>query len=100
MAYSEDDYNELEGIALLANVFIYAYLGICLFSMLFRKFIGLELASLFQLAYLSLIQNQHTSLYLEPILNSKHIFGYNDHPFTPLPAGAENFSSPYRLFGY
>jgi hypothetical protein len=58
LVYSYSDYQELNRIATLANLLVYAMLLIMALTLVFRKFIGLELASLIQFGYLSLLQNK------------------------------------------
>ena len=41
----------------MANIFLYLYLTVVFASLIFRKFIGLELACLIQFGYLSLLIN-------------------------------------------
>jgi hypothetical protein len=57
VAYTEGDYHKLQKMAMLANILLGAYLSLVCLTLIFRKFIGLELATLFQIGYLSLLQN-------------------------------------------
>ena len=40
-AYSSEEYEELDSIALLASILQYLYLTVVVLTLLFRKFIGL-----------------------------------------------------------
>ena len=64
MAYSPEDYDELKRVAVLVNIIVFVYLSMFFLSIFFRKFIGLELAALIQLSYLSLLMNQKITFYL------------------------------------
>ena len=64
VAYSDEDYQQLEIIAKAANIIIYIYLTVFVVSLFLRKFIGLELAFLIQIGYLSLLTNKEITYYL------------------------------------
>ena len=51
-------------VALLVNIIVFMYLSVFFLSILFRKFVGLELAALIQLGYLSLLMNKEITFYL------------------------------------
>ena len=61
----------------LAIAILCAYLAVVLASLGFRKFIGLELATLVQFGYLSLLSNAEKTPYVTPIYNWNSVFGYN-----------------------
>lgn len=67
-------------------------------TLVFRKYIGLELAALYQIGYLSLLQNSEVSTYSQPIAGWSYVFGYNRYYLSPLPK--ERFVSSYALYGY
>ena len=46
------------------NIIIYIYLTVFVVSVFLRKFIGLELACLIQIGYLSLLTNKEITYYL------------------------------------
>ena len=64
---------------------VIGYLAVVGLSILFRKWIGLELANLFQFGYLSLLINEAITLHHEPISDWSNIFGYNGYHFSPAP---------------
>lgn len=63
VVYSEEDYKLASRLTVLANVLLGIYLSIAASTLIFRKFIGLELATLFQIGYLSLLQNTEITAY-------------------------------------
>ena len=79
-----------------------AILGFCLavvfLSVFSRKFIGLELACLVQIGFLSLIQNKEITTYLQPESQWSFVFGFNRLHFSEVPA--DRFRSPYALLGF
>jgi hypothetical protein len=76
-----------------------AYLALVSLSLFSRKFIGLELATLVQLGFLSIIQNKEITTYSQPMTDWSAIFGYSDLYFSPLPEG-DKLRSPYALLGF
>jgi hypothetical protein len=85
IVYEEEEYALMADLSALAYVIVGGYLGIFFLAMLFRRFIGLELATLIQFGYLSLLQNKEITLYAWSITTWRYIFGYNSHYFSPLP---------------
>lgn len=67
-------------------------------SIPFRKFIGLELATLIQIGYLSLLQNPAITTYQQPITQWKYTFGYNE--LWPSDPPGNRFMSAYAIYGY
>ncbi len=67
-------------------------------TLVFRKYIGLELAALYQIGYLSLLQNSEVSIYSQPITGWNYVFGYNGYYLSPLPK--EHLFSPYAIYDY
>ena len=55
--YSPEDYETVAQLTPFANGILGLYLTVVAVTMVFRKFIGLELASLMQIGYLSILQN-------------------------------------------
>lgn len=98
MVYTQEDYDTVAKLTPLANALLGSYLSIVILSLVFRKFIGLELATFFQIGYLSLLQNAKISTYSQPIASWSQVFGYNDYFLSPLPK--QRFVSPYALYGY
>ena len=45
-----------------------SYLTVSGSTLLFRKFIGLEMAGMIQFGYLSLLQNKEVTIYQQPML--------------------------------
>lgn len=82
----------------MANAFLGCVLVLLFLCLVYRKFIGLELAALIQLGYLSLLTNKAITTYAYPIYQLQYVFGYNKLYFSPLPS--ERFRSSYALFGY
>ena len=58
----------------MANIM---FLSMMFLTMAYRKFIGLELASLIQFGYLSLLHNKEITVYTQPITEWKYVFGFN-----------------------
>ena len=50
-----------------ANTLLGWYLALVFLTLVFRKFIGLELATLVQLGYLSLLQNAKKTPFIAPV---------------------------------
>lgn len=98
MVYTEEDYETVAKLTPLADALLGSYLTIMILTLVFRKFIGLELATFFQLGYLSLLQNPKISTYSQPIASWSQVFGYNSYYLSPLPK--ERFVSPYALYGF
>lgn len=98
MVYTQEDYDTVAKLTPLANALLGSYLSIVILTLVFRKFIGLELATFFQLGYLSLLQNPKISTYSQPIASWSQVFGYNDYYLSSLPK--QRFVSPYALYGY
>jgi cysteine-rich repeat protein len=96
--YSKKDYQDQERAAIVANLVLAAFLSVMLLTIAYRKFIGLELATLIQFGYLSLLQNREITVYAEPIAAWKYVFGYNELYYSSLPA--QRFLFPYALYGY
>lgn len=96
--YSDEEYATGKKLEPLATALQAIFLAIVFLSIASRKFIGLELAGLFQLGFLSLLHNKEISIYLQPESTWGMIFGYNKVYFSPYPS--ETFDSPYALFGY
>ena len=63
-----------------------------------RKFIGLALAAMIQLGYLSLLHNKEVTTYQQPMANWEYVFGYSGMYDDELPQ--ERFRSPYALYGF
>lgn len=62
--YSPEDYATNARVRSLADGLLYSALAVVFLTMAYRKFIGLELASLIQLGYLSVLMNRRVSTYL------------------------------------
>jgi hypothetical protein len=97
-AYSEEDYHKQAEVAVAAGVIRSAFLAMIFLTIAYRKFIGLELATLIQLGYLSLLQNREITAYAEPIAAWRYVFGYNEVYFSPWPK--ERFMFPYSIYRY
>lgn len=83
VVYSNDEYERSGQIQTVANLINGLFLATMFITMVYRKFIGLELATLIQMGYLSLLHNKQITLYLQPITNWRYVFGYNNHYFSP-----------------
>ena len=57
VVYSDSDYQANKITTILANIIVGCYLTVLFITMAYRKFIGLELATLIQMGYLSLLMN-------------------------------------------
>ena len=64
VVYTDEEYQERDKIVTFINALVFMYLFVVLASIFLRKFIGLELACLFQMGYLSLLMNKKITLYL------------------------------------
>jgi hypothetical protein len=98
VAYSDWTYSASAGLSILSNLLIGFYLSMLLLTIAYRKFIGLELATLVQLGYLSLLENREITAYQYPIVNWSYAFGYNEYWFSPLTTATIDL--PYRIYGY
>jgi cysteine-rich repeat protein len=96
--YSAGDYQDQDKVAIVANLVADAYLGVMLLTVAYRKFIGLELATLIQFGYLSLLQNKEITVYAEPISTWKYVFGYDELYYSSVPKQRYLFS--YAIYGY
>lgn len=99
MVYSEENYSTLDKLTTFSQGLMGSYLTLLILAVVVRKYIGLELAALFQLGYLSLLQNPQVSVYSQPILGWSFVFGYNGYYLSPLPS--DNLkASPYAIYDY
>lgn len=67
---------------MLGKVVVGAMITLVVASLVFRKFIGLELSCLVQLGYLSLLQNPDIKLPHLSITKWEYVFGYNQLYFS------------------
>ena len=58
VVYSDSEYSQGASLSILANIIIGCYLSIMFLTIAYRKWIGLELATLIQMGYLSLLMNR------------------------------------------
>ena len=63
--YTPEEYEKAKKTKTMADILLGAYLAVTLLAIVSRKFIGLELATLIQLGYLSLLQNKEITSYLQ-----------------------------------
>ena len=85
-------------MTVIANIIVGCYLATLFLTIAYRKLIGLELATLIQMGYLSLLMNPEITVYLQPIANWKFVFGYNEYFLSPRPDGW--YALPYYVYGY
>lgn len=83
---------------ILVKVLSVAFLSVIFLTLVYRKFIGLELASLIQFGYLSLLHNKEITVFAEPITTWTFIFGFNGHHFSSQPSEALDLS--YHIYNY
>ena len=98
VVYSDSEYQQSYGLSILANIIVGCFLSTLFLTVAYRKWIGLELATIIQMGYLSLLMNKEITAYLQPIANWHYVFGYTQLHFTPEPS--TTFSSPYYIYGY
>ena len=82
IVYSDSDYQANKITQILADIIVGCYLVVLFITMAYRKMIGLELATVIQMGYLSLLMNNEISLYHQPIADWKYVFGFNHHYFS------------------
>ena len=98
VVYEDENYQTGKKLKILCDVIVGSYLSCMFLAMVYRKFQGLELATLIQMGYLSLLHNKEITVYSEPILNWRYVFGYNNYYFSAEPV--ERFFSPFDLYSY
>ena len=86
VVYSHDHYDSGRRLQSLAIFIQAAYLLCLILFVLFRKFIGLELATLIQMGYLSLLLNKEITVYLQPITTLQLVFGFSGLHFSHRPS--------------
>lgn len=82
--YSDGDYAAMRQLETVAEGVMWGYLALLGLACLFRKFLGLELAALLQLGWLSLVWEDQMSGWLMGVRDWGYLFGYNDYHPTPL----------------
>jgi hypothetical protein len=68
-------------------------------TLFFRKFIGLELATLMQIGYLSLLIQAKLPVELSTISAWKFVFGYNNY-YVSSANPTQSINGPFSLYGY
>lgn len=96
--YSAADYKAVDALTPFAKAVLGSYLGFSLLTVSFRKYLGLELATLMQVGYLSLLQNDRMSSFLQPIASWQYVFGYNSYHLSKAPRLL--LDQPYALYNY
>ena len=98
MVYSQENFSAGRNVRTLVKVLSVAFLAAIFLTLVYRKFIGLELASLVQFGYLSLLHNREITVFAEPITTWLYVFGFNGHHFSSRPSEALGIS--YRIYDY
>ena len=96
--YQQEDLDQIEELEPFVQVLVGVGMSVFFISMFLRKFIGLELAALLQLGYISLVQNKDLSSYLAWIQGWDFVFGYNRWEISTPPA--EDIKTDYSVLGY
>jgi cysteine-rich repeat protein len=75
--YPDSTYAQVRKIQPYSSAVLGVYLSLSMITFFFRKFIGLELATLIQIGYLSLVMNNQLPAYLQSVSAWQYVFGYN-----------------------
>jgi cysteine-rich repeat protein len=95
--YPASTYDSVKKIQPYSSTVLGLYLSLCLVTLFFRKYIGLELATLIQMGYLSLVMNQQLPPYLQSVSAWQYVFGYN---YFYLNGQVTTIDSSYAIYGY
>ena len=102
-AYWVADYYVYEptDLTVLASGVSGSALTVVAVTTVFRKFIGLEIATLYQAGYLTMLHIDKPSEYTEPVSKWNTVFGYNGLTFYDRPSssnGSRLLASNYRNY--
>jgi hypothetical protein len=96
--YPASTYEQVKKMQPYSSAVLGVYLSLSLVTLFFRKFIGLELATLIQIGYLSLVMNNQLPAYLQSVTTWQYVFGYNYFYLTQQPSAP--LESSYSVYGF
>ena len=96
--YTDEDYATIAILKQVTHVVNYGYLAVMVGASIYRKWIGLELAALIQLGYLSLIPMEKSSEFLVPVGEMRYLFGYNSYHPTESTSTYDNKHSQFGFY--